>query len=59
MLNTIEKGTFIKLIAGEQQFETSALYVEKKELGWNQAFTMQINSEKEELTVKICVKASE
>lgn len=30
--------------------------MEKKELNWNQAFTMQVNSEKEELEAYLCIK---
>lgn len=56
MLNPIRKGTYIRLNVGKQTFETTPLFVEKKELNWNQAFTMQVNSEKEELQAYLCVK---
>ena len=45
-LNPIRKGTFIKLTVGKQEFQTTPLFVEQKHLKWNQAFTMQVNSQK-------------
>lgn len=44
MLNPIKKGTYIKLVVAKQSFETTPLFVEKKDLKWNQAFTMAVNS---------------
>lgn len=43
-LNPIAKGTFVKLIVDKQTFETTPLFVEQKQLKWNQAFTMMVNS---------------
>ena len=43
-LNPVSKGTFIKLLAGKQEFDTTPLLVEEKSLKWNQGFTMQVNS---------------
>ena len=55
-LDPISKGTFIKLIVGKEEYETSPLFVQEKTLKWNQSFTMQVNSEKEELEAKLCIK---
>ncbi len=43
-VNPVKRGTYIKLIVDKQNFETTSLFVEEKELKWNQAFTMQVNS---------------
>jgi hypothetical protein len=45
-LNPIQKGTFVRLTVGKKEFDTTPLFVESKELKWNQAFTIQVNSEK-------------
>ena len=58
-LDPVSKGTFIKLVAGKQEFDTTPLFVQEKALKWNQGFTMQVNSQKEELEAKLCVKEDE
>jgi hypothetical protein len=49
MLHPPPKGTYVKLTVDQQHFESTPLFVNTQELRWNQAFTMQVNSEKEEL----------
>ena len=55
-LEPISNGTFIKLIVGKEQYETTPLFVEEKTVKWNQSFTMLVNSEKQELEAKLCFK---
>ncbi len=54
-MKDVKKGSFVRLQLSNQEFETTPIFTELKELKWNQSFTMKIGVG-EELIAKICVK---